>query len=53
MFMVLIVICLLIEKKSFSFKLTIKKLHFQLSFVLEAYLMDLESREVSLSLVDF
>ena len=37
----IIVICLLIEKKSTSWKPTIKMLTFQLTFVSEAYLMDL------------
>ena len=49
--MLIVVICLLIEKKSLSLKLTIKMLTFQLNFVLEVFLIDLvitESREVSL-----
>ena len=49
----IIVICLLMEKKSLSLKLTIKMLTFQLHFVLEAYLKDISSatklREVSLN----
>ena len=36
--MVIIVICLLIEKKSLNFKPTIKMLNFQLNFVLEVYI---------------
>ena len=42
--MLIIVICLLMEKKSLSLKLTIKMLTFQLNFVSEVYLM--ESREI-------
>ena len=39
--LLIIVICLLMEKKPLNLKLTIKMLTFQLSFVLEEYLMDL------------
>ena len=39
--MLIIVICLLMEEKSFVLKSTIKMLTFQLSFFLEVYLMDL------------
>ena len=39
--MLIIVICLLMENKSLSLKLTIKMLTFQLNFVSEVYLMDL------------
>ena len=39
--MVIIVICLLMEKKSLNLKLTIKMLTFQLNFVSEVYLIDL------------
>ena len=39
--MVIIVICLLMEKRSLNIKLTIKMLTFQLNFVLEVFLMDL------------
>ena len=39
--MVMIVICLLMEKRSLNIKLTIKMLTFQLNFVLEVFLMDL------------
>ena len=39
--MLVIVICLLMEKKSLSLKVTIKMLTFQLNFVSEVYLMDL------------
>ena len=39
--MQIIVICLLKEKKSLNLKPTIKLLTFQLSIVLEVYLMDL------------
>ena len=46
--MLIIVICLLMEKKSLSLKLTIKMLTFQLNFVSEVYLM--ESREVPVQL---
>ena len=50
--MMIIVICLLMERKSLN--LEIKMLIFQLNFVLEVFLMDLvllslESREVSLN----
>ena len=46
----IIVICLLMEKKSLNLKLTIKMLTFQHNFVSEVFLMDLEkSREVSLN----
>ena len=37
----IIVICLLMENKSFSLKPTIKMLTFHFNFVLEVYLMDL------------
>ena len=37
----IIVICLLNEKKSLNLKLTIKMCTFQLNFALEVYLMDL------------
>ena len=46
--MLIIVIYLLIKKKFLSLKPTIKMLSFQFSFVSEAYLMNLDSREVSL-----
>ena len=39
--MLIIVICLVMEKKSLILKLAIKMLTFQLSFVLEVFLMDL------------
>ena len=39
--MLIIVICLLMEKKSLKLKLTIKMLTSQLNFVSEVYLMDL------------
>ena len=39
--MVIIVICLLMEKKSLNLKLTIKTLTFQLNFVLEVFLINL------------
>ena len=39
--MLVIVICLFVEKKSLSLKSTIKMLTFQCNFVLEEYLMDL------------
>ena len=39
--MLIIVICLLMEKKYLSLKPTIKMLTFQLNFVSEVYLMDL------------
>ena len=39
--MLIIVICLLMEKKSLNLKLIIKMSTFQLNFVLEEYLMDL------------
>ena len=39
--MVIIVICLLMERNSLSLKPTIKILTFQLSFVLEVFIMDL------------
>ena len=39
--MVVIVICLLMNKKSLILKSIIKILTFQLNFVFEAYLMDL------------
>ena len=37
----IIVICLLMEKKSLHLKLTIKMLNVQLNFVSEVFLMDL------------
>ena len=39
--MVIIVICLLMERKSLRLKLTIKMLTFKLNFILEVFLMDL------------
>ena len=39
--MAIVVICLLMEKKSLSLKPTIKMLTFQLNFVSQVYLMDL------------
>ena len=39
--MLIIVVCLLMEKKYLKSKSTIKMLSFQLSFVSEVYLMDL------------
>ena len=39
--MLILVICLLVEKKSLSLKPTATLLTFQYSFVLEAYQMDL------------
>ena len=39
--MMIIVICLLMEKKSLNLKLNIKMLTFQLSFVWEVFLIDL------------
>ena len=39
--MLIIVVCLLMEKKSLSLKLTIKALTFQFNFVSEVFLMDL------------
>ena len=39
--MLIIVVCLLMEKKSLSLKLTIKDLTFQFNFVSEVFLMDL------------
>ena len=39
--LLIIVICLLMEKKSLNSRLTIKTITFQLSFLLEVYLMDL------------
>ena len=39
--MLIIVICLLMEKKNSYLKLTIKMLTFQLSFVFEVFLTDL------------
>ena len=49
--MLIIVICLLMEKESLNLKQTLKMLTFQVTFVLEVYLIDLviESREVSLN----
>ena len=50
--MLIIVICLLMEKKYLSLKSTIKMLTFQHNFVSEVFLMDFsntESREVSLN----
>ena len=40
--MLIIVVCLFRENKSLSLKPTIKMLTFQLNFVLEVYLMNLE-----------
>ena len=46
--MVTIVTCLLTGKKSLSLKQIIKMSTFQISFVLEAYLINVETEEVSL-----
>ena len=43
--MLVIVICLLMEKKPLNLKPTIKMLTFQLNFVSRVYLMNLESNE--------
>ena len=53
--MVIIVICLLMKKKSVKLKQMIKMSTFQINFALKAYLINVEAEEVSLkrSVYDF